>query len=456
MQTTSLPFSFALVTLACAIPAQWSDTSPASSPPGRVSHAMAFDSVRNEVVVFGGAGVGGPWVGDTWTYDGTSWTQKIREVAPTARGDHRMVFDSTRGVTVLYGGADAFVSDQTWEWNGTSWNRIITFASAGARMNHMLAYDSVRQRVVMFGGLTSNQTFTPTDDTWEYDGISWNQVMPANSPPRREHAAMCYHAGIGKVVLYGGLDANIGLYGDTWTFDGTTWTELGIAGPGLRSAPQMVYDPVRDVCVMTGGQDGFGGMIQNTWEFDGTSWSQRPSSIGQGRAIMGMAMDTARRRVVVFGGRDNFITYNPLDTTFEYGAQVEDFGAGCVGSNGTPTITTSSVPRIGESYDVDFSNLNPNAGNVLLAVSTNTATSAFGPLPADLTFAGLTGCTLYQGLDVVLSVAASAGTAAYTIDIPNHPIFFDVAFYMQAFSIDLGHNPRSLVLTNSIKSVIGV
>jgi hypothetical protein len=36
---------------------------------------MAFDAARSEVVLFGGE-TGAPSAGDTWTWDGTDWTQR--------------------------------------------------------------------------------------------------------------------------------------------------------------------------------------------------------------------------------------------------------------------------------------------------------------------------------------------------------------------------------------------
>lgn len=56
--------------------AKWTQLSPAHQPPARFHQAMA--TFGSSIVLFGGGGstMGGqPLLGDTWTFDGTDWTQ---------------------------------------------------------------------------------------------------------------------------------------------------------------------------------------------------------------------------------------------------------------------------------------------------------------------------------------------------------------------------------------------
>jgi len=53
-------------------------------------------------VLFGGAD-GLNYFGDTWQFNGSSWTQ-LQVAGPSGRYLGPMVFDSARGVAVLYGG----------------------------------------------------------------------------------------------------------------------------------------------------------------------------------------------------------------------------------------------------------------------------------------------------------------------------------------------------------------
>ena len=72
--------------------------------------------------MFGGAaGQSLQPLGDTWSWDGTNWTQLTPTTSPSARGYAQM--GSLRGTPVLFGGADAQgnVLGDTWTWTGTTW-----------------------------------------------------------------------------------------------------------------------------------------------------------------------------------------------------------------------------------------------------------------------------------------------------------------------------------------------
>src|SRR5204862_106543 len=80
--------------------------------------------------------------------------------------------------------------------------------------------DTARRRVVVFGGYSNNGGVR--NDTWEWDGTTWQQASPATSPPKREGAGMAYDAARKRVVLFGGRTGAT-LFADTWEWDGTTW-----------------------------------------------------------------------------------------------------------------------------------------------------------------------------------------------------------------------------------------
>jgi len=96
----------------------WTEVVPDTSPPARFGHAMAYDAARARVVMFGGQGDRGD-LGDTWEYDGTTWTQtadaRLVVTSPAARSFHAMAFDSARERVVLFGGSDF---TDTWEYIG--------------------------------------------------------------------------------------------------------------------------------------------------------------------------------------------------------------------------------------------------------------------------------------------------------------------------------------------------
>src|SRR5437773_2395211 len=89
----------------------WVLKSPASSPPApRLYSAMAYDAAHGQVVLFGGYSctlVCGP-ANDTWVWDGTNWTQKSPANSPPVRAYHTMAYDAARARVTLFGGNQGF------------------------------------------------------------------------------------------------------------------------------------------------------------------------------------------------------------------------------------------------------------------------------------------------------------------------------------------------------------
>ena len=76
---------------------------------------MVYDSKRARVVLFGGYSPLG-LRGDTWEWDGLSWSLRAT-TGPAPRYGHAMAYDWP-GVVVLFGGGGG---RDTWEWDGTTW-----------------------------------------------------------------------------------------------------------------------------------------------------------------------------------------------------------------------------------------------------------------------------------------------------------------------------------------------
>jgi hypothetical protein len=75
-------------------------------PPARRNHAMAYDDSRQRLVLFGGYNNSispAIYFGDTWEWDGTEWTQ-VADIGPAARVNHALAYDTVRQQVVLFGG----------------------------------------------------------------------------------------------------------------------------------------------------------------------------------------------------------------------------------------------------------------------------------------------------------------------------------------------------------------
>lgn len=223
---------------------------------------LAWDSARQQFVLFDGR--------FTWIWKGSRWDLNLPTPSPSPRGAPAMAFDSGRGRVVLFGGSahNAELAD-TWEWDGSNWTLRTPAVSPPGREGHAMAFDVGRQRVVLFGGVVGG---VAQADTWEWDGTTWTERTQASGPRVNAQATLAYDGARQRVVLFDAFD-------ETWEWDGRTWSgPLAAASPSTRSQSVMAYDTARQRVVLYGG---FGGtsvnILNDTWEWDGSRWLQQPT-----------------------------------------------------------------------------------------------------------------------------------------------------------------------------------
>jgi hypothetical protein len=91
----------------------WLQLSPATSPSPRLGAGMAYDGAAGNIVLFGGQSSlipAGTYLNDTWTWDGTTWTQQFPPVSPPARSAMGMVYDVATKTVLGFGGATVLPS----------------------------------------------------------------------------------------------------------------------------------------------------------------------------------------------------------------------------------------------------------------------------------------------------------------------------------------------------------
>jgi hypothetical protein len=290
----------------------WTQITIANPPAARYAHGLAYDSVRHKTVMFGGSN-GTVNFGDTWEYDGTTWTQ-VATTGPSARGYVSMEYDPIGQRTLMYGGstvANAFLGDM-WSWNGTTWTQLTPALLPPARAWGGMVYDSVRQRMVMQGG--QNSAFVSLSDTWEFNVTTntWTQNTTAGTPAARAiYREIAYDPGRQRTVFFGGYNGGVNV--DTWQYDGSTWSQITTTGaPPAMWAGAMSYDPASQSIALTGGNTN-SGVISAMWLFSsGTTWTSNagPSM----RGWHAMTYDSFRGKLVVFGGWNSA----PINDTWEY------------------------------------------------------------------------------------------------------------------------------------------
>ena len=123
-------------------------------------------------------------------------------MSPQARYGAVMAYDSVHQMTVLFGG-DGYLND-IWLWNGTArtWTKASPAHKPPGRIYAQAAYDQALQQLVLFGGVAANGSLL--GDTWVWDGSDWTQKSPTTQPPARYQSSMTYDALHQQVVLFGG------------------------------------------------------------------------------------------------------------------------------------------------------------------------------------------------------------------------------------------------------------
>ena len=177
-----------------------------------------FDENWGNAVMFGGAQINGNGVGsqtgETWTWNGTTWSLRSPASAPVYRAGPEMGYDALHHEVVLfggYGGLGNYPQNDTWTWDGGTWTERAPTHRPSTRYGTSATYDKGLLRFVLFGG---NVNTGPTDQTWAWDGSDWTQLQPAASPSARSYAAAVYDESRHEIVLFGGGSG--GQQTETW------------------------------------------------------------------------------------------------------------------------------------------------------------------------------------------------------------------------------------------------
>jgi hypothetical protein len=100
----------------------WMNRTPAAPPPSwpdaRGDHAAVYDAHRDRSVIFGG----GPTRRDVWEWNAAAgtWSERLPSDPladwPTGRAADAMAYDSLRRNVILFGGCCTL--QDLWSWNG--------------------------------------------------------------------------------------------------------------------------------------------------------------------------------------------------------------------------------------------------------------------------------------------------------------------------------------------------
>ena len=219
----------------------WSEYQSALRPGARAWTRMVRDTGRDRLVLFGGAGYDSPALNDTWEYYGAGWHQVTTTTSPPARYHHALGYDPVKAQTILFGGHDGSGDlDDMWAFDGLDWQELTSGTNPPPGDSYVMAFDETAGNMVMFGG--------DTEQTWLWDGSDW-LLTSASSPITDPYPEdMIYDPVLMRCVLLitDHIHHDDGLY----SWNGSAWHDLGCSIGGYEQ--HMGYLPGMEAIVIFG------------------------------------------------------------------------------------------------------------------------------------------------------------------------------------------------------------
>lgn len=238
---------------------EWQPLNPSRSPPPRHRAAMAYDAVRGHCILFGGQGNSLEFFRDTWILESGQWRQ-LRSwfwSGPSARCGHAMTFDANAGVVVLFGGINCFDRPlgDTWTFDGSSWKKA-KGPGPSKRRYAAFAYHPGLKGCVLHGGAYDDAGQEKYGDTWLFRDGEWNELSENFETTERDDHGLAYLPHAKSMIMLEGLSRPR----QPLAFSKTGWAPIVIEPmhPRLQCSP-LAYDPTLQGLIMHGGETHHGG-----------------------------------------------------------------------------------------------------------------------------------------------------------------------------------------------------
>lgn len=231
-------------------------------------HAAGYDPVRDRIVMFGGLKGTSSITFSNDTYESAAdnqfdWYQANPTVKPSPRYSGVLAWDGS--TLVLFGGnVNGALVDETWTYDGSTWTQETKSGAWPAPSSQAAAaYDYVHDRLVLFDR---------NGATWAHANHAWTKLVePASgtviAPPARDDASMTFDWQTKRLIMTGGRQQSMDLLVDVWELDGATWRQLDLfqAGPLPRALFGFASSPFTRESILVGGTATGGQPADDVW-----------------------------------------------------------------------------------------------------------------------------------------------------------------------------------------------
>ena len=263
--------------------AGWKQLSPAHEPPGRTWGNIAYDATTTSVILFGGQSAtpvngGLNPLADTWSWNGADWSQLSPASSPPATVNMSMDYEPSSRVVIGVRDNDASTAVETWQFDGTTWSQLQPSQSPQfSKQGAGLAFAPAVSASVLFG--TQYGIGYPAADgsAWTHGANTWTQYPPGATDPKPRSFPGLATDQQGGVLLFGGAASDGTALGDTWEWAGAWSVKTVAISPPARSMPLMAFDSACKLVVLYGGELQTQQTLTNfsdSWIWDGQAWTK--------------------------------------------------------------------------------------------------------------------------------------------------------------------------------------
>lgn len=277
-----------------------------------------------------------------------------------------------------------------------------------------------------------------------WDGSAWSPLGSGTNGPLRALLVLPN----GEVIAGGSFTSAGGVGASNIArWNGASWSPLGAGADNRVSAMAMLPDGD----IVAGGRFTTAGGVFAFCiaQWDGVAWSTPAGGLSLNSNGEVFALAVMPDGAVAAGGsfRELVATQTPAPylaiRSTSCPATATQNGTGCSGTAG-PMQTTSNRPWLGSVFRSVTSGFTANGlGFAALGFSSpGTPLAALHP-------AGAAGCALHANPDASLLLLPTAGTATFSLAIPNNTAFVGAVLFHQVLQVEVGVGGQLVSLTSS-------